>query len=369
MRPSDGARGRGRGSRVTRTILRLERQLAMWPASVGLARVLGALALFAAAVQVLTSALVVAPSAAAPHAVLIVVTTLGSVALVVTPSSTLNRFSAHLALVAAITLQTGYAFTTGAMASPYLAGYVALVLVAALFASRRMVLATLAVTFIGLLVVALSDPTPSGADFASLVTLSTVCVLVAFTTSLLASSLRRDLRRTERRLRRSRRASSLRRSEALVDPLTGLGNRRAFDRDLAAAFTDRRRRGGLLVAMVDLDGLKAINDSLGHAAGDQALAAIAAALRSGVRLEDRVYRLGGDEFAVLSVSGEPTALERRLGNHLEAEVPGVGRIRASVGIASARPGDEPIDVTSRADAALYEIKRQGSTVAPGSLSV
>ncbi len=329
-----------------------------WPQPVSLGRVLGLLGLFAAGVQLLTWPLVIAPSMASLHGALLAATGLGSVALLVAPSQMLTRPIAHVALVAAIALQTGYAATTGAISSPYLGGYVALVLAAALFASRRMTLVTLAVTFFGLLIVAVADRDPTGQDVTMLVTEGTVSVLVGLTTSLLASRQRHDLRRVEQRLQRSRRASSLRRTEAFIYPLTGLGNRRAFDNDLAAPLVDRRRASGLLLAIVDVDGLKAVNDTLGHPAGDRALRAIAAALRSSVRAEDRVYRLGGDEFAALLTGGNPGALETRLGHHVEAEVPGAGRIRASVGVACAEPGDGPLAITSRADAALYQIKRQ-----------
>ena len=348
----------GRMPRLGRMVLRVERQVMSWPPPVGLARVLGALGLAAAGARLLTWPLVGASPLASPDGALLAANALGAVALLVAPSGTLTRVRSHLALVAAITLQTGYAATTGALASPYLAGYVALVLAAALFTSRRMTLLTLAVTVFGLLAVALVDRSPSGSDITTLVTVATVCVLVGFTTSLLASRQRHELWRAGQRLQRSRRQSSLRRIEALIDPLTGLGNRRAFDADLAAALVERRRADRLLLAMVDVDDLKAVNDTLGHPAGDRALQAIADALRARVRAEDRVYRLGGDEFAVLSTSGDPEALATRLGEHLAATVPGVGQIRASIGTARAQPGDAPLTITARADGALYASKRR-----------
>lgn len=330
-----------------------------WPPPVGLARVLGALGLTATGALLLTWPLVVvAPSMVGPHLALLGVTALGSLALLVMPTSTLGVGSSHVAIAAAVTLQTGYVISTGAIASPYLSGFIAVVLAAALFASRQMAVRTLVMVFLGLLVVALADPSPSGSDVTMLVTVATVCVLVGLTTSLLASRQRRDLRRTDQRLQRSRRRSSLHQTESLLDPLTGLANRRAFDAELAAALGDRRRTGGLLLAMLDVDGLKTVNDMFGHPAGDQALRAIACALRSSVRAGDSVYRLGGDEFAALSPSGDPEALATRLGHCLQADMPGVGRVRASIGIAYAEPGDEPLAITSRADVALYAIKRQ-----------
>jgi diguanylate cyclase (GGDEF)-like protein len=368
MRPSVRHATGGRSSKLTRTVLRLERRVMGWPLPVGLARVLGGLGLFGASVQLLTWPLVtISPSMTSLHAALLAATVLGSVALVVTPSSTLTPANSYVLFVAAVALQTGYAIATGAIASPYLSGYIALGLVAALFASRRMTLLTLALIVLGLVVVVLADPTPNGGDVTTLVSVATICALVAPTTSLLASRQRHDLRRAERRLHRSQRESSLRRTESLIDALTGVGNRRAFDEDVMAALVDRRQNSGLLLAVLDVDGLKAVNDTFGHAAGDRALQAIAAALRLSVRAEDRLYRLGGDEFAALCTSGDRAALVARLGHYVEADVPRVGRIRASIGVAHAQPGDEPLVITSRADAALYETKRHPLTDRHGPL--
>ena len=368
MRPSVSHAMGGRSSKLTRTVLRLERRVMAWPLPVGLARVIGGLGLFGASVQLLTWPLVtISPSMTSLHAALLAATVLGSVALVVTPSSTLAPANSYVLFVAAVALQTGYAIATGAIASPYLSGYVALGLVAALFASRRMTLLTLALIVLGLVVVVLADPTPNGGDVTTLVSVATICALVAPTTSLLASRQRHDLRRAERRLHRSQRESSLRRTEALIDALTGVGNRRAFDEDVMAALVDRRQNSGLLLAVLDVDGLKAVNDTFGHAAGDRALQAIAAALRLSVRAEDRLYRLGGDEFAALCTGGDRAALAARLGHYVEADVPRVGRIRASIGVAHAQPGDEPLVITSRADAALYETKRHPLTDRHGPL--
>ncbi|GGJ47117.1 sensor domain-containing diguanylate cyclase [Deinococcus roseus] len=87
---------------------------------------------------------------------------------------------------------------------------------------------------------------------------------------------------------------------ALHDALTGLGNRRAFEQDLQAEHARARRHGHPLGVMVlDLDGLKTINDGQGHEAGDRVLQAFGRELRQHMRLEDRCYRLGGDEFAVI----------------------------------------------------------------------
>jgi diguanylate cyclase (GGDEF)-like protein len=87
---------------------------------------------------------------------------------------------------------------------------------------------------------------------------------------------------------------------ALVDPLTGVGNRRALDLMLTREMSGARRTGsGLVVVALDLDGLKRINDSLGHAEGDRTLTSLVNAVGSGLRASDAVFRTGGDEFAVV----------------------------------------------------------------------
>jgi diguanylate cyclase (GGDEF)-like protein len=97
---------------------------------------------------------------------------------------------------------------------------------------------------------------------------------------------------------------------ALHDPLTGVANRRALESRL-----DQRYQSGnsTLLAYLDLDGFKSINDTLGHAAGDQVLAIVADRLRSALRPEDVVARVGGDEFVLLLASATPVeALRARL---------------------------------------------------------
>ena len=85
-----------------------------------------------------------------------------------------------------------------------------------------------------------------------------------------------------------------------TDPLTGVGNRRAFEETLAAALSAATRQGHqITVVEVDLDGLKRINDETGHAAGDAALLALVRAFYAALRDEDTVFRVGGDEFMIL----------------------------------------------------------------------
>jgi diguanylate cyclase (GGDEF)-like protein len=90
------------------------------------------------------------------------------------------------------------------------------------------------------------------------------------------------------------------RSEVLMDPLTGLLNRRAFDQNLENAFNqwERHRRSFVLV-LGDLDYFKLINDRFGHLVGDEVLRALAQRMRRGLRKSDLAFRIGGEEFAIL----------------------------------------------------------------------
>jgi diguanylate cyclase (GGDEF)-like protein len=103
---------------------------------------------------------------------------------------------------------------------------------------------------------------------------------------------------------------------ALLDPLTGVGNRRALDLMLTRAMSGARRVGSeLVVVAIDLDGLKRINDSRGHAEGDRTLTSLVEAIGVGLRTSDTVFRTGGDEFAVVLQGiglGEVDALMQRI---------------------------------------------------------
>ncbi len=152
-------------------------------------------------------------------------------------------------------------------------------------------------------------------------------------------------------------------AEALRDPLTTLLNRRAFDGDLALHCSRADRDGqSFVLLLVDLDGLKAINDGPGgHRAGDRALRAVAGALATAVRAADRAYRLGGDEFAVLVEAGDRSlgrALVERARETLALTAPGVA-FSASVALGP-DDGTHPALLFAAADRWLYEVKRARS---------
>jgi diguanylate cyclase (GGDEF)-like protein len=150
--------------------------------------------------------------------------------------------------------------------------------------------------------------------------------------------------------------------QALHDGLTGLLGHRAFHESLAGTVSSGPQDTPLTLAMVDIDGFKAINDEHGHPVGDEALRLVTEALRRAVRDDDTVFRVGGDEFAVLfrGVGAERALpIAERLREEVERIEFGVP-LRVSVGLAA-----WPHDAVDRdgllkiADAALYEAKRAG----------
>jgi diguanylate cyclase len=143
--------------------------------------------------------------------------------------------------------------------------------------------------------------------------------------------------------------------EALTDALTGVANRRAWDRALETEERRRRRYGGTAaVIVVDLDELKHINDSQGHLHGDLVLRLIARVIQETSRESDLVARTGGDEFAVLALNCEEPHLRvlvSRLRKALEAE-----GVSASVGGACRRPSAGMAEAWAEADDVMFEEK-------------
>ena len=160
------------------------------------------------------------------------------------------------------------------------------------------------------------------------------------------------------------------RGEALIDPLTGILNRRGFENSAKLTFSGHTTPAkGICLLMIDIDHFKQINDTYGHLFGDKVIRAIANTIKSKVRGQDSVARLGGEEFALLlaetNLAGAHTVAEtirqtiegcqiHRLDTHEK-----IGGITISVGIAEYACGDSLVDVLGHADKALYASKRQG----------
>jgi diguanylate cyclase (GGDEF)-like protein len=158
-----------------------------------------------------------------------------------------------------------------------------------------------------------------------------------------------------------RRLAEVRR-QATTDDLTGLPNRRHLGRSLDAQLEAARLRGtSVALLLIDLDGFKELNDTLGHRAGDLVLEQIGPRLRAVLRSTDDLARLGGDEFAVvLSEADDAEAVGRRIRQALEAglTVDGIDvRIGASIGIALfPEHGEDAETLLQRADVAMYQAK-------------
>jgi diguanylate cyclase len=160
------------------------------------------------------------------------------------------------------------------------------------------------------------------------------------------------------------------RAESLTDPLTGLGNRKYFDRSIDMAVQSALANNEpLSLLMFDIDHFKSFNDSYGHLTGDQVLRLVAMSLKQTIKGQDITARYGGEEFAVVLPN---TALRQALtvADHIRRAVMAkelkkkstgeiLGRVTISVGVSMLKPGDDTDSLIERADACLYAAKRNG----------
>jgi diguanylate cyclase len=160
------------------------------------------------------------------------------------------------------------------------------------------------------------------------------------------------------------------RAESLTDPLTGLGNRKYFDRMIGMAVQSALASGEpLSLLLFDIDHFKSFNDSYGHLTGDQVLRLVGLSLKQTIKGQDITARYGGEEFAVVLPN---TALRQALtvADHIRRAVMAkelkkkstgeiLGRVTVSVGVSMLRQGDDTNTLIDRADACLYAAKRNG----------
>jgi diguanylate cyclase len=160
------------------------------------------------------------------------------------------------------------------------------------------------------------------------------------------------------------------RAESLTDPLTGLGNRKYFDRSIDIAVQNAIASGEpLSLLMFDIDHFKSFNDSYGHLTGDQVLRLVGMSLKQTIKGQDITARYGGEEFVVVLPN---TALRQALtvADHIRRAIMAkelkkkstgeiLGRVTISVGVSMLKPGDDVPSLIERADACLYAAKRNG----------
>jgi diguanylate cyclase (GGDEF)-like protein/PAS domain S-box-containing protein len=153
--------------------------------------------------------------------------------------------------------------------------------------------------------------------------------------------------------------------EASHDVLTGLANRALFSERVEAAVRRARPEQPISIVLVDLDDFKAVNDTLGHAVGDDLLITVANRMRESVRPGDTVARLGGDEFAIIFEGLGGSDVDRvldRIADALGVPADIGGHLlsaRASFGVVDGRGGDDPGNLLRQADIAMYEAKERG----------
>lgn len=160
------------------------------------------------------------------------------------------------------------------------------------------------------------------------------------------------------------------REESIMDQLTGIGNRRHFDRSLDKALLDHKHaRQPLALILADIDHFKSFNDQWGHQTGDQVLRLVALAIKSNVKVTDNPCRYGGEEFAIILPNtslvqahnvaerirmtvSKRDVIKRSTGDNL-------GKITVSAGVAMMSPEDTPQSIIHRADLCLYAGKNAG----------
>ncbi len=148
---------------------------------------------------------------------------------------------------------------------------------------------------------------------------------------------------------------------ALTDSVTGLGNHRAFQDDLRREMSRASRTEQTLsVAMMDIDEFKVINDTFGHARGDEVLAELGKLMSYAVRGEDRSYRVGGDEFALIMPNTDEKSAFQALNRLRETISTVIEGVTISLGVSSNLVGERSApSLLERADSALYEAKHRG----------
>jgi diguanylate cyclase (GGDEF)-like protein len=200
-----------------------------------------------------------------------------------------------------------------------------------------------------------STPTADWTDF---VILLTIVLSTSFAVHLLAGSLRSSLQQTTDELEHRRSVEEQLRLCSLFDLMTGVHNRNYFEQELVRL--EKSRLYPISVIVTDLDGLKGVNDTIGHQAGDDLLKQAALLLKSVFRVEDILARVGGDEFAALLPSTDADTARRiveRIHERIEEQLPesNPAPLRLSIGTATSESSDL-LGAFTLADRRMYEDK-------------
>jgi diguanylate cyclase (GGDEF)-like protein len=223
----------------------------------------------------------------------------------------------------------------------------------ALYGTRRMLTGTLcgvAATYL-LPLVLIGAPRYPDTGWRSLVLSLSLAAIIGVTVQRLVARTRDQAATARRHLEDNEHLLERVNELARTDALTGTANRRSWDEEFAAELA--RSGGRVSIAVIDLDGFKALNDTHGHAAGDRCLKDCAAAWSAQLRPGDLLARLGGDEFAILlpgCALGDAQAVAERV----REATPGIG---CSIGVAEWDGREDSQSLHRRADRLLYAAKR------------
>jgi diguanylate cyclase (GGDEF)-like protein len=237
---------------------------------------------------------------------------------------------------------------------------------------QRRLVTTVAVEFVMLMaVVAIEGFWPGAGPGAAGATAFLVAAMVLVPLAIAATTrpILSDIRRLADENTSLRELYGQARNESLIDALTGLGNHRAFQEELARQLDYATRANtSLSLFLLDVDDLKKVNDGHGHATGDQLLAAVGWAIMATLRRNDRAFRVGGDEFAILlpgaDIDTGLAAARRILASALNGGDPSrpIEPFSVSIGVSSFPvPSSQGTLLYRQADAALYWCKRHGRT--------
>ena len=149
---------------------------------------------------------------------------------------------------------------------------------------------------------------------------------------------------------------------SMTDPLTGLGNRCRLEMETERCIAAAHRGRHSSILVLDIDHFKSVNDTHGHAVGDEVIRKVAEVIRAGVRVGDSVFRVGGEEFAAVLDGASPEdayrVAERILRVMASAETP-AGRVTLSIGVAATDGSGDGAHWVQRADECLYAAKKNG----------